>query len=89
MKTLTKIVPGADLKNTEDQLNRIVQPGDRKVINAKNQITSQIFCTSYPITVHQLENLESDSCDSDYYLYPVIITEHSCVHQVKHHSLLQ
>ena len=38
-KSVTKIVPGADLKNIEGQLNKILHSADKNVINAKSQIT--------------------------------------------------
>lgn len=81
-KIITKTVPGADSKNIEYQLGRIVQPRDMNVINVKTKPFQQSL--SFIIIVH---NSTLDSNDSAYYLYPVTINEHA--NQFDYHSLLQ
>ena len=49
MTIVTEIVTGVDLKNTEDQLNRTVQPWNSNVIIVKNQITLAKFVNGVTI----------------------------------------
>lgn len=88
MKIITKIVPSADLNN-RDQIKQDYPAEGQESNKCKkpNHFSKVCHMSSNHLTSHQLENLESDSSDSCYYMYPVKINEP--INQVKHHSLLQ
>ena len=69
-------------KKIEDQLSRIVSPGDMNVINVK----SKIILAKFTFHHHSPQQYIRQQWLS-YYLYPVTINEHA--NQFDYHTLLQ